>query len=84
MYMHKQLNISNSIIRITGTCIYTTGKPVMHLYMYISLNWSKKKRCNRYSKNIIKLNPYEEIIFQRFGKNPFKFIFLEAHTVTRD
>lgn len=42
MYMHKQLNISNSIIRITGTCIYTTGKPVMHLYMYISLNWSKK------------------------------------------
>lgn len=43
MYMHKQLNISNSIYLITGTCIYTTGKPVMHLYMYISLNWSKKK-----------------------------------------
>lgn len=83
MYMHKQLNISNSIILITGTCIYTTSKPIIHLYMYMSQNRSKK-RCNRYSKNIIKLNPYEEIIFQRFGKNPFKFIFLEAHTVTRD
>lgn len=44
MYMHKQLNISNSVILITGTCIYTTGKPVMHLYMYISQNRSKRKK----------------------------------------